>query len=98
MVLFKKKLRIKRARENGKQSASLVIYVVIAKGEEMNPRDEDKLTTRKELADFTKLSHAIARKASARRVRKYLNAELGIETENLSEFFTGEQSCKKQDK
>ncbi len=53
----------------------------------MNPRDEDTLTTRKELADFTKLSHTIARKASARRVRRYLNDELGIETENLSEFF-----------
>ncbi len=56
----------------------------------MNPRDEDRLTTRKELADFTKLSHLVARKASARRVRRYLNDELGIETENLSKFFTGE--------
>ena len=59
----------------------------------MNPRDEDMLTTRKELADFTQLSHMIARKASARRVRKYLRDEL--ETETLSEFFIGEKNAEK---
>ena len=49
----------------------------------MNPRDEDMLTTRKELEQF---SHLIERKKSRAWVRRY------IETGNLSEFFKGEEN------
>ncbi len=42
----------------------------------MNPKDEDMLTTKKELTDFTRLSHQIAREKSRKRVRKYSNDEV----------------------